>query len=70
MHYQGVAPSTLRHLQGFVKETDHVTAAPNPTVKPKLVAIAWFWKMECNSFDAKALRGLFEPRQPAGPVSD
>ena len=69
VQYRGVPAATLRQLRGFVGKTAHVTVAPNRELNTKIVATAWLWKMECQSFDANALRDFVRAHQPSQPVS-
>ncbi len=70
VQYRGVSSTTLTELQAFVdSDADHVTVAPNPGLRSKIVATAWLWKMECRAFDDKALLDFVRDHQPAQPVS-
>ncbi len=71
VQYRGVSATTLTELQAFVdSDADHVTVAPNPGLRSKIVATAWLWKMECRAFDDKALLNFVRDHQPSQPVSE
>ncbi len=70
VQYRGVPSTTLTELRAFANpDVDHVTVAPNPGLRSKIVATAWLWKMECRAFDETALLNFVRDHQPAQPVS-
>ncbi len=69
VQYRTVPAATSRQLRGFVGKTAHVTVAPNASLRSPIVVTAWLWKMNCQSFDASALRDFVDAHQPAQPVS-
>jgi len=70
VQYRGVPSATETNLRAFARRAERVTVAPNRSLKKPIVATAWLWKMECDSFDADALRDFVDAHQPAQPVSD
>lgn len=70
VQYRGVPKDTETNLRTFARRAERVTVAPNRSLKKPIVATAWLWKMECQSFDADALRDFVEAHQPEQPVSN